>query len=137
MSGALLVKSLGAARVIDYTREDFTRSSETYDVLMDNAGTAPFSRSKHSLKKGGRFLQVLGTLPQLLGAPWASLTSGKKVIGGVAGESAEDVRQLAELAAAGELKPVIDRRYPLEQIAEAHRHVGTGRKRGNVVVTVA
>jgi NADPH:quinone reductase-like Zn-dependent oxidoreductase len=132
-----LVKSLGAAQVIDYTQTDFTRNGESYDVIVDTAGTAPFSRCQHSLKAGGRLLSVLSGLPELLRAPWVSMTSNKKIIAGPAAERAEDMRLLAALAEAGEYKPVIDRRYPFEQIAEAHRYVDSGRKRGNVVITLA
>lgn len=131
-----LVRSLGAVHVIDYTKEDFTRNGKRYDVIVDTAGTAPFSRSKHSLKEGGRLLLVLGRLPDLLGIPWVLLTSSKKIIAGPASVSGDDLRFLAELAQAGKFKPVIDRSYPFEQIAEAHRYVDTGRKRGNVVIIV-
>lgn len=132
-----LVRSLGATQVIDYTQEDFTKNGETYDVIVDTAGTAPFSRSKDSLKKRGRLLLVLGGLPDMLMAPWVSLASGKKVIAVPASERVEDLRFLAELAVAGKYKPVIDRHYPFEQIAKAHRYVETGHKKGNVVITVA
>jgi NADPH:quinone reductase-like Zn-dependent oxidoreductase len=132
-----LVKSLGADRVIDYTTEDFTANGETYDVIVDTAGTAPFSRSKGSLKPGGRLLVVLGGLVDLLRAPFASLLTDKKVVAGPAAERPEDVRFLAQLAEAGAFKPVIDRRYPFERIADAHRYVDTGHKRGSVVVTLA
>lgn len=131
-----LVRSLGASHVIDYTKEDFTQNGETYDVIVDTAGTAPYSRSKASLKEGGRLLVVLGGLPDMLQIPWVSMTSSKKVIAGPAAGRAEDLRFLAGLAEAGEFKPVIDRRYPFEQIAEAHRYVDTGRKRGNVIITL-
>ncbi len=131
-----LVKSLGASHVIDYTKEDFTQNGETYGVIVDTAGTAPFSRCKDSLKQGGRLLQVLGGLPDLLQVPWVSLTSSKKVIAGPAPGRAEDLLFLAKLVEAGEFKPVIDRCYPFEQIAEAHRYVDTGRKRGNVIITL-
>jgi NADPH:quinone reductase-like Zn-dependent oxidoreductase len=131
-----LVRSLGANRVIDYTKEDFTKNGEAYDIIVDTVGTAPFSRSKDSLKEGGRLLQVLGSLPDMLQIPWASMTSSKKVIAGPASERVEDLRLLAQLAEVGEFKPVIDRRYPFEQIVEAHRYVDTGRKKGNVVITV-
>ena len=133
---AELVRSLGASHVIDYTKEDFTQNGETYDVIVDTAGTAPFSRSKASLKERGRLLMVLGGLPDMLQIPWVSMTSSKKVIAGPATGRAEDLRFLAGLAEAGEFKPVIDRRYPFEQIAEAHSYVDTGRKRGNVVITL-
>tara|TARA_R110001583_G_scaffold194720_3_gene366677 strand:- start:225274 stop:226272 length:999 start_codon:yes stop_codon:yes gene_type:complete len=132
-----LVRSLGASHVIDYTKEDFTKNGETYDVIVDTVGTAPFSRSKASLKEGGRLLLVLAGLPEMLRAPWVSMMSSKKVIAGPVSVRTEDLRFLAGLAQAGEFKPVIDRRYPFEQIAEAHRYVDTGRKRGNVVITVA
>jgi NADPH:quinone reductase-like Zn-dependent oxidoreductase len=131
-----LVRSLGASHVIDYTKEDFTQNGETYDVIVDTVGTAPFSLRKASLKEGGRLLMVLGGLPDMLQIPWVSMTSSKKVIAGPAAGRAEDLRFLAGLAEAGEFKPVIDRRYPFERIAEAHSYVDTGRKKGNVVITL-
>ena len=131
------VKSLGANHVIDYTQEDFTQNGETYDVIVDTVGTARFLRSKHSLKEGGRLLMVLAGLPDMLQIPWVSMTSSKKIIAGPATVRAEDLRFLAELAEAGKFKPVIDRRYPFDQIAAAHRYVDTGRKKGNVVIDVA
>ena len=131
-----LVRSLGASHVIDYTQEDFTQNGKTYDVIVDTAGTAPFSRSKASLKERGRLLMVLGGLPAMLRIPWVSMTSSKKVIAGPAAGRAEDLRFLAGLAESGQYKPVIDRCYPFEQIAEAHRYVDTGRKKGNVVITL-
>jgi NADPH:quinone reductase-like Zn-dependent oxidoreductase len=131
-----LVRSLGATHVIDYTKDDFTRSGETYDVILDAVGTAPYSCSKDSLKEGGRLLLVLAGLPDMLPIPWVSLTSSKKIIAGPAAERAEDLRFLAELAQRGEFTPVIDRRYPFEQMAEAHRYVDTGRKKGNVIITL-
>ena len=130
------VRSLGARRVIDYTKVDFTQNGETYDVIVDIVGTAPFARCKASLNARGRLLMVLGGLPDMLRIPWVSMTSGKKIIAGPASGRAEDLRFLAELADAGEFTPVIDRRYPFEQIVEAHRYVDTGRKRGNVVITL-
>ena len=131
-----LVKSLGATSVIDYTKEDFTRNGETYDLIVDTVGTAPFSRSKDSLKEGGRLLLVFAGLPAMLQIPWVLMTSNKKIIAGPAGERVEDLHFLANLAETGEFKPVIDRRYPFEHIAEAHRYVDTGRKKGNVTVSL-
>lgn len=131
-----LVTSLGANRVIDYTREDFTKSGETYDIIIDTAGTAPFFRSKSSLRARGRLLVVLGSLPNMLMVPWVSMTSSKRIIAGPAAERPEYLHRLAELAGAGAFKPVIDRRYPFAQMIEAHRYVDTGRKRGNVVITL-
>jgi NADPH:quinone reductase-like Zn-dependent oxidoreductase len=135
-ANAELVKSLGASRVIDYTKEDFVENGETYDVILDAAGTAPFSRCKNSLKEGGRLLMVLGRLSDLLKIPWVSMTGSRKIVGGTAAGRTEDLRYLADLAVAGEFRPVIDRRYPFEQMVEAHTYVDTGRKRGNVVVTL-
>lgn len=131
-----LVRSLGASHVIDYTKEDFTQNGKTYDIIVDTVGTARFPRSKASLKEGGRLLMILAGLPDMLQIPWAAMTSNKKIIAGPATASAEDLRFLAALAEAGEFKPVIDRRYPFERIAEAHRYVDSGRKKGNVVITV-
>jgi NADPH:quinone reductase-like Zn-dependent oxidoreductase len=131
-----LVRSLGASHVIDYTKQDFTQNGETYDVIVDTVGTAPFSRSKDSLKTGGRLLMVLAGLPDMLQIPWVSMTSSKKLIAGPAAVRVEDLRFLAGLAEAGEFKPVIDRCYPFEQIVEAHRYVDTGRKKGNVIITL-
>lgn len=131
-----LVRSLGATHVIDYTEEDFTQNGKTYDVIIDTVGTAPFSSSKNSLKARGRLLLILAGLPDMLLIPWVSMTSSKKIIAGPAAERAEDLRLLAKLAEEGEFKPVIDRLYPFEQIAEAHRYVDTGRKKGNVIITL-
>jgi NADPH:quinone reductase-like Zn-dependent oxidoreductase len=131
-----MVRSLGADHVIDYTREDFTANGETYDVIVDTAGTAPYSRSRRSLEEGGRLLVVLGGLSDMLQAPWVSMTSRRTVIAGPASGRARDVQILARLAETGAFRPVIDRRYPFEQIVEAHRYVDTGRKKGNVVITL-
>jgi NADPH:quinone reductase-like Zn-dependent oxidoreductase len=131
-----LVKSLGADRAIDYTTSDFTANGETYDIIVDTVGTAPFSRVKNSLTVGGRLLQVLAGLPDILVAPLVSMTGTKKVIAGPVAERVEDVRSIAKLAQAGEFKPFIDRSYPFDRIAEAHSYVDTGRKKGNIVVTL-
>ncbi|WP_199613930.1 NAD(P)-dependent alcohol dehydrogenase [Paenibacillus alkalitolerans] len=131
-----LVKSLGADKVIDYTKEKFTENGETYDIIMDTIGTVGFSSCKKSLKDRGRLLLVAGGLPQFAQIPWASMTSSKKVIAGMATEHAEDLRFLAKLAEDGEFIVFIDRRFSLEQISDAHRFVDQGRKKGNVVITV-
>ncbi len=132
-----LVKSLGADHVIDYTQVDFAKTGETYDVIVDTVGTAPFSRCQVSLKEGGRLLLVLAGLPDMLQIPWVSMTSSKRVIAGPAAERVEDLRFLAELATAGHYKPVIDRSFVFARMADAHSLVDSGRKRGNVVVTLA
>jgi len=128
-----LVKSLGADKVIDYTKDDFTESGETYDIIYDTVAKISFSSCKNSLKENGIFLAGGMTVVQ---AQWLSMTSSKQVIGGTEPEKAEDLIFLKELLEAGELKPVIDRRYPLEQIPEAHRYVDKGHKKGNVVISV-
>lgn len=131
-----LVRSIGADDVIDYTRRDFTESGGPFDVIVDTAGTAPFSRSRAALSSGGRLLLVLASLPELLKAPWHTVTSGKRVVAGPAAERPEYAVRLGELAAAGGFLPVIDRCYPLDQIVAAHRYVDQGHKRGSVVVTL-
>ncbi len=132
-----MVKSLGADNVIDYTKEDFTKSGETYDVIFDTIGKTSVSRSKKSLKKNGFYLFATFGLPKLIQILWLKLTSSKKVGPlGVVEESAEELTFLKELIEAGKMKSVIDRRYPLEQAAEAHGYVETGKKMGNVVITV-
>lgn len=133
---AALVTSLGADHVIDYTKEDFTRNGRSYDVIMDTAGTAPFARSRASLRDDGQLLVVLGGLRDMLAIPWVALTDSRKVIGGTASGTADDLRFLAALAERGELKPVIDRTYRFDEIVEAHRYVDTGRKTGSVVITL-
>lgn len=130
-----LVRSLGADAVFDYTREDFTKSGQTWDLIVDNAGTAPWARSRGSLADGGRLLLVLGSVPDMLRTPWVALTSRKRIV--PAGPwTVDDLRLLADLAASGKYRPVIDRTYPLDQIVEAHRYVDAGHKKGNVVVVV-
>jgi NADPH:quinone reductase-like Zn-dependent oxidoreductase len=131
-----LVTSIGADEVIDYTNVDFTKNGQRYDIIMDTAGTAPFARCGSSLEHDGRLLLVLGDLPAMLNAPWVALTTRKRVIAGPASERVEDLRLLAQLADAGQLKPVIDRHFPFAQIREAHRLVDSGRKKGSVVVTL-
>jgi len=131
-----LVKSLGADMVIDYTKEDFTKSGETYDVIFDAVGKSSFSGCMRSLKKEGIYLHAVAAPAISIRMRWTSITSSKKPIGGTAIPKTENLIFLKELIEAGKIKPVIDRRYPLEQIVEAHRYVEKGHKKGNVVITV-
>jgi NADPH:quinone reductase-like Zn-dependent oxidoreductase len=132
-----LVRSIGASEVIDYSRADFASSGATWDVIVDTTGTAPFTRCEPVLRPGGRLLVILGSLAQAAGIGKPSKASGKSVVAGVAKVRVEDLQNLAKLAEAGFYRPVIDRSYPLELAAEAHAYVDTGRKRGNVVLSVS
>jgi NADPH:quinone reductase-like Zn-dependent oxidoreductase len=134
-----MVRSLGADKVIDYTKEDFTQSGETYDIILDMVvGKTSFSGCRNSLKQNGLYLAVAGGLKELIQMQWTSVIGSKKVIfgGGSACERKENLLLIKELIEAGKIKSVIDRRYPLEQTAEAHRYVDKGHKKGNVVITV-
>jgi NADPH:quinone reductase-like Zn-dependent oxidoreductase len=134
-----LVKSLGADKVIDYTKEDFTQGGETYDIILDSVvGKTSFSGCRNSLKRKGLYLAIAGGLRELIQMLRTSVIGRKKVIfgGGTACERKENLLFIKELVEAGKLKPVIDRTYPLEQIVKAHRYVDKGHKKGNVVITV-
>jgi NADPH:quinone reductase-like Zn-dependent oxidoreductase len=137
-----LVKSLGADKVIDYTKDDFTQSGETYDIVFDTVGKSSFSRCKSSLKQTGVYLSIVTpTLALILQMLWTSKIGSKKAMFVSTGlrpssEKTKDLIFLKELIEAGKIKAVIDRRYPLEQIAEAHRYVEKGHKKGNVVITL-
>ncbi|NCF68560.1 MAG: zinc-binding dehydrogenase [Chloroflexi bacterium] len=131
-----MLRSIGADQVIDYTQEDFTKSGQSYDVILDVIGKSSFSGSVKSLKQNGRYLLANPGLSHMVRGKWTSMRSSKNVIYGAAGQKREDLVYLKELIEAGKIKSVIDRRYPLEQTAEAHRYVETGHKKGNVVITV-
>jgi NADPH:quinone reductase-like Zn-dependent oxidoreductase len=131
-----MLGSIGADQVIDYTKEDFTQSGETYDVIFDVVGKASYSGSIRSLRPNGRYLIANPRLSHTVRGPWTSRTGHKKVIVGTAPYRAEDLIFLRELVEAGKVRSVIDRCYPLEQTAEAHRYVETGQKKGHVVVIV-
>ena len=130
------VKSLGADHVIDYTKEDFTKNGQTYDVIFDTARITSFSKCKNSLKQNGRYLLAVFGMRELGQMLWTSRKGSKKVICAMGLERVEDLTFIKELIEAGKIKAVIDRRYPLEQTAEAHRYVETGQKKGYVVITV-
>jgi NADPH:quinone reductase-like Zn-dependent oxidoreductase len=132
-----LVKSLGADEVIDYIQEDFTQRGKTYDMIFDTVGKSPFSGCLRSLKPEGIYLRAVHIdLFSILRGLWTSMTRSQKVIGGIAIGQQADLMFLKELIEAGQLKAVIDRRYPLAQTAEAHRYAEQGHKRGSVVITL-
>jgi NADPH:quinone reductase-like Zn-dependent oxidoreductase len=131
-----MLRSIGADHVIDYTKEDFTKNGQRYDVILDTIGKSPFSGSLRSLNENGTYLNANPGLFSGIRARRASKKSGKKVITWTAGYTVKNLLALKELIEAGKIKPVIDRRYPLEQTAEAHRYVDAGHKKGNVVITV-
>jgi NADPH:quinone reductase-like Zn-dependent oxidoreductase len=132
-----LVKSLGAAKVIDYRSENFAANGKTYDVIAETVGEHTFRGCVNSLKPGGRFLAIAADVPDMLAVMWSSPLYGKKVIAGPAAETAEAVWQIGEWAGAGIIKPVIDREYSFAQLPEAHAYVDTGRKKGSVVIEVS
>lgn len=131
-----MVKALGADQIIDYTQADYTQNGQTYDVIFDTVGKSPILRSKRSLKKEGYYLFATFGLPRLVQMLWLSLTSDRHVILGLLQETTEDLMLLKELTEAGKLTAVIDRCFPLADIADAHRYVESGHKQGNVVITV-
>ncbi|QOY87555.1 NAD(P)-dependent alcohol dehydrogenase [Paludibaculum fermentans] len=137
-----MVRSLGAAAVLDYTREDFSSAGPVYDMVFDAVGYSGFERSLRALKRGGYYVRVGGSgkfLAILMGALqgiWVSATGAAKVVGGVAAGSREDQLFLKGLIEAGKLRTVIDRFYPLDEIAEAHRYVERGHKQGHVIIVM-
>jgi len=135
-ANADLVRSLGAVQVIDHTERDFTKSAEVWDVIVDTVGNQSFATCERVLAPGGRLGLASGDLGQTIGAMARPSRAGRSVFAGVSPERAEDLRVLAELAEAGAYKPVIDRIYPFDRIVDAHAHVETRRKRGNVVITL-
>ncbi len=136
-----MVKSIGASNVFDYTKEDFTKSGQTYDIIFDTVGKISFSYCKNALTKKGIFLEAgigMGIFPHVI---WTAMMGGKKARIAATGlrspkERTKDLLLLKELMEDGKIKPVIDRSYPLEEIVEAHRYVDKGHKKGNVVITI-
>ena len=131
-----LVKSLGADKVIDYTKEDFTKTGQTYDIVFDMVPHNSFSNCKGTLKQSGVYLSGWPTLPLLLQWLWTSKIGSKKAKLMTAKKSLKALIFIKGLIEAGKIKSVIDRRYPLEQTAEAHRYVEKGHKKGSVVITL-
>jgi NADPH:quinone reductase-like Zn-dependent oxidoreductase len=128
------IRSIGADRVIDYTKEDFSKSGQTYDVVFDTIGKSRFQESIRCLNEGGTYLLGNPGVSQQIRRLWTSKGS-KKVVGGAVSYEIEDLVLLKELVEAGKMRSVVDRRYTLEQMVEAHRYVDTGKKTGNVVIT--
>ena len=131
-----LVKSLGANSVIDYTKEDFSKNGETYDIIFDTVGKSSYSQSKGSLKERGVYVSSWPTGPLLLQVLWTARLGSKKAKIMTENPSLKSLMFIKGLIEAGKLNAVIDKRYPLEQMVEAHRYVETGHKKGNVVITV-
>jgi NADPH:quinone reductase-like Zn-dependent oxidoreductase len=131
-----LVHTLGANKVIDYTKEDFSSCGEVYDVVLEAVGKSSFSDCMRILRPGGFYLDVATPLPSA-SMLWTKLTTNKRLmLGENPAQSAEDLRFLNELAEAGKMKAVIDRRYTMDQIVDAHRYVDKGRKKGNVIIAI-
>ncbi len=136
-----LVRSLGASRVVDYTREDFTCLGQIYDIIFDAVGKLSFSQCWDRLTRDGTYLTVMPRPEVLLYGLWASGAGGQRARFAATGlrpasRKAEDLRFIRGLIEAGQFRAVIDRRYPLERVAEAHRYVAEGHKKGNVVITI-
>jgi len=131
------VQALGADRAIDYAEQDFTRNGETYDVIFDILGQARFSDCRHSLKPRGVLLYASFKTRHLLAMIRTTLTRGRRVVCAIAPGSLKDLLAVKELVEAGKIKAIVDRRFPMEHAAEAHRYVETGRRRGSVVIITA
>ena len=131
-----LMKSLGAMKVIDYTQEDIGKYSENYDIIFDTVGKSSISICLKSLKEKGIYLHTVVTPALGIRMRLTSIMTGKVLLGGTFTPKAEDLIYLKELVEMGELKPVIDRSYPIEQIVEAHKYVDMGHKKGDVVIIV-
>jgi NADPH:quinone reductase-like Zn-dependent oxidoreductase len=132
-----LVRSLGADAVIDYTRDDFSKAGPIYDIVHDTVDKSGFWRSLRALKRGGAYVMIGPGLVPLSGGLWAKVTGAGKVIGIMPRFGVTELDYLKELVERAKFRPVIDRHYPLTQIAEAHRYAQAGHKKGNVVIDVA
>jgi NADPH:quinone reductase-like Zn-dependent oxidoreductase len=132
-----MLRSIGADRVIDYTTEDFTTGPETYDVIFDVVRGTPSGRMVGLLTENGCLVMANPGFLQIVRAKWAARGTGKRVSFAASAGTSEDLAYLRGLLEDGRLRPVIDRRFPLEQIVEAHRYAESGEKQGNVVVVVA
>ena len=131
-----VMRSIGADHVIDYTKVDYTKNGESYDLIIDVVGRSSVSRRIRLLKPDGYYFLAYAGLFHILLGIWISMTSNKKLKVESASQKKEDLVFLKDLVEAGKIKPIIDRSYPLEQIPEAHRYVESGGKKGNVVINV-
>ncbi len=131
-----MLRSIGADYVVDYAQEDFTKRGHVYDIIFDVVGKSSFSGCIRSLTPHGRYLLANPGLSQMVRGLWTSKRSNKKVLFGTGSQKTEDLMFLKALVETGTIQSVIDRIYPLEQVAEAHRYVEKGHKKGNVVITL-
>lgn len=129
------VKALGADKVIDYTKQDFTNNGEKYDIILDVLGRTGFSKCKNSLTENGKYVLVSFKVKQLLQMMWTSFFSSKKVMCILSPQKPEDLLAVTKMIEEGKLKSILDKTFPKEQAAEAHRYVEQGNKKGNVVIT--
>ena len=132
-----MLRSIGANHVIDYTRDDYTRNSETYDLIIDVVGRLGVARRLKLLKPDGYYFLAYAGFSHILLSIWTSMTSNKKFKIESASQKKEDLIFLKELLEAGKLKSIIDRSFPLEQVPKAHKYVEAGGKKGNVVITIS
>lgn len=130
-----MLLTIGADKVIDYRKEDFTVTGETYDVIFDVAGKSPFSKTVNAIKPKGVYLMGNPNISQMFRRLIHTKKGGRKIIAGAASYNAEDLRYLDGLLADGKIRPVIDRIFPLEELSDAHRYVESGVKKGNVVIS--
>lgn len=130
------VKSLGADKVIDYTREDFTQNGETYDLIFDVLGKSSFSRCKKSLSKNGCYLRASFKMRELFQMLWTKIFGNKRVICALAPGGKKDLISVKKLIEIGKLKTIIDKSFSIEQADEAHRYVEGGHKKGSVVIKI-
>ncbi|BCB83805.1 NAD(P)-dependent alcohol dehydrogenase [Phytohabitans suffuscus] len=138
-AGADLVTRLGAHRVVDYTRTDFTEEGHTYDVVFDVAGTSSYGRCRRVLKPGGRYLTTVPSLAIMVQAPWTAVVGSRRAVVAFTGlrpvaAKAKDLAFVRELAEAGRIVPVVDQTVPLARVADAYRHLDRQGKRGTTVL---
>ncbi|MBN2134951.1 MAG: NAD(P)-dependent alcohol dehydrogenase [Acidobacteria bacterium] len=130
------VRSLGADKIIDYKKQDFTKDGEKYDLILDVLGKSSFTKCKNSLTRNGRYFRVSFKTKHLFQMLWTSIKGGKRVVCGLAIEKPEDLVFIRRMIEDGKLKVIIDKKFPLEQAAEAHRYVEDGKKKGSVVIAI-